>query len=127
MLLRLALLFSIVMVLFDVVMASFAKAASIDYSQFVLLSVFLYVGAGILAGRKIRNWFALLSIVIAAVVEAVLGGYLAALIGPGAQAPGMSDAYYYGTAVFAVLLNVILGAIGVAVGIRVGRSQRRAT
>jgi hypothetical protein len=123
--LRLALLFSIVMVLFDVAAATFAKATSVDYGQFVLLSVFLYIGAGILAGRKIRNWFAMFSIIIGAVVEALLGGYLAALIGPGAQAPGMSDAYYYGTAVFAVLLNVVMGAIGVAVGIRVGRAQRR--
>jgi hypothetical protein len=123
--LRLALLFSVVMVLFDVAAAAFAKATSVDYGQFVLLSVFLYIGAGILAGRKIRNWFAMFSIIIAAVVEALLGGYLAALIGPGAQAPGMSDAYYYGTAVFAVLLNVVMGAIGVAVGIRVGRAQRK--
>jgi hypothetical protein len=119
--LRLALLFSIVLVLFDVVAASIAKAASINYSQFVLLSVFLYIGAGILSGRKYR-WLGLGAIIITALVEVFLGGYLAALIGPGARPPGMSDGYYYGTAAFGVLLNVIMGAIGVAVGIRVRRT-----
>jgi hypothetical protein len=120
--LRLALLFSIVMVLFDVVAASIAKAASIDYGQFTILAAVIYVGMGILAGRWMRNWFALIPIVIAALVEVFAGGYLAALIGPGARGPGVSDASFYGVAAFGVLLNIVLGAIGIAVGVHVRRT-----
>jgi hypothetical protein len=120
--LRLALLFSVVMVLFDVAAASFAKATSVDYGQFVLLSSVLYVFAGILAGRFMRGWLALVPIIIAALVEAFLGGYLAALIGPGGRGPGVSDASFYGLAALCVLLNIVLGSAGIAVGIRVKRT-----
>jgi hypothetical protein len=120
--LRLALLFAVVMVLFDVAAASFAKATSVDYGQFVLLSSVLYVFAGILAGRFMRGWLALVPIIIAALVEAFLGGYLAALIGPGGRGPGVSDASFYGLAALGVLLNIVLGSAGIAVGIRVKRT-----
>jgi hypothetical protein len=119
--LRLALLFSLVMVLFDVAAASFAKATSVDYGQFVLLSSVLYVSMGLLAGRFMQTWLALVPIVIAALAEAFGGGYLAALIGPGGRGPGVSDASFYGVAAFGVLLNIVLGSAGIAVGVHVKR------
>ncbi|HEY3675825.1 MAG TPA: hypothetical protein VGK84_07500 [Candidatus Tumulicola sp.] len=120
--LRLALLYSIVFVLFDVAAAAFAKATSVDYGQFVLLSSVLYVFAGILAGRFMQSWLALVPIIIAALVEAFLGGYLAALIGPGGRGPGVSDLSFYGVAAFGVLLNILLGSAGIAVGVHVKRT-----
>jgi hypothetical protein len=120
--LRLALLFSIVMVLFDVAAASFAKATSVDYGQFVLLSSVLYVFAGLLAGRFMQSWLALIPIIVAALVEAFAGGCLAALIGPGGRGPGVSDASFYGLAALGVLLNIVLGSAGIAVGVHVKRT-----
>jgi hypothetical protein len=77
---------------------------------------------GLLAGRVMQSWLALVPIVIAALLEAFGGGYLAALIGPGGRGPGVSDASFYGLAALGVLLNIVLGSAGIAVGVPVKRA-----
>ncbi|MBV8117855.1 MAG: hypothetical protein JOZ01_07735 [Candidatus Eremiobacteraeota bacterium] len=94
---------------------------SFSYGQFVFIGLVLYVGFGIFAGQRLRVPRALIAIVLAALIDASLGSYVAARIGPGAtMAPGRT-VEIVGVALLGALLNVVLGALGVAVGARVAR------
>lgn len=121
--LRLALIFSVVVVLFDIVCATIAKLASITYANFLILSFVLYVALGIFAGRKLRHWQrAMFAIAVAAVADATVGWYATWLIGPGSLPNGATFVEILTGVVFAVAGGLLFGAIGVALGIRAARA-----
>ncbi len=60
----------------------------------------------------------MVAIVIAVAIEATLGWYVAALIGPG-YVPGWTVPVLILMGVEAAALALVIGAIGVAVGLRV--------
>jgi len=73
---------------------------------------------GIYAGRVVRSWAAVLPIAFAAVVDATVGWYLAAAIGPG-YVPGWTMRDLITLAIESAVLATIVGAAGVRVGVGV--------
>jgi len=73
---------------------------------------------GIYSGRVARSWNGMIAIFIAVAVEATLGWYVAALIGPG-YVPGWTVPVLILMGVEAAALALAIGAIGVAIGLRV--------
>jgi hypothetical protein len=73
---------------------------------------------GIYSGRVARSWNGMVAIFIAVAIEATLGWYVAALIGPG-YVPGWTVGVLILMGVEAAALALAIGAIGVAVGRRV--------
>jgi hypothetical protein len=114
-------LFAVILVAFAAIAAIIAKAAAINYGDFTLLGLFIYVAFGIFAGQRLRWWRALIALIVAALVDVSLGWYLAALIGPGRPLGSSGAVEIVGTALLAALLDVVFAAIGVAIGARVGR------
>ncbi|MGC1381690.1 MAG: hypothetical protein WA814_11790 [Candidatus Baltobacteraceae bacterium] len=121
--LRLALLFAIALVVYDVVAASIARALTISFDSFVVLALVLLFFMGLLAGRKARSWDGIVPVALAAAVEATVGWYLAALIGPG-YVPDWTVRTLLVMGVERALLSTVIGAAGVWVGIAVARSRR---
>ncbi len=117
--LRQALLFGLILVAFDAAAAAIARAAAFNYGHFALLGIVIYVGFGIYAGQRLRLGRALLAIAIAAAIDASLGAYVAALIGPGRPAPGTPASAIVGLAAITGILSASFGAVGVVVGTRV--------
>ena len=117
--LRLALIFGAIVVAFDVVAASVARAASINYGHFELLAVVLYAAFGIFAGQRLRWPRAVAAIAIAAAIDVFAGSYVASLIGAWISPWNQGDAMV--ATLLTGLLNVVVGAAGVAVGSRVVR------
>jgi hypothetical protein len=120
--LRLALIFALIMLLFDAVTATISKIASINYGNFALLAIVVYVFLGIYGGRTLRSWRALISVAVAAIVEATLGWYVAALIGPGLPPVAATQLEMVFTGVVSVIVATLFGAMGVAVGLRAARA-----
>jgi hypothetical protein len=83
MILRLAVVFSAIMAMYDVSTALIAKSVSVSYDSFLVPSWVLFFFMGILAGRTLRSWSGILPVAVAATVAATIGWYFAALIGPG--------------------------------------------
>jgi hypothetical protein len=118
--LRLALLFALIIVAFDAATALVARAFAINYGNFALLALVLYACFGIYAGQRLRWPRALLAIAIAVVVDAIVGTYVASLLGAWvAQGPYGRD--LAGSTLLTALLNLVVGAAGVGVGTRVVR------
>lgn len=114
-------LFAAILVAFAAIAAIVAKAAAINYGDFTLLGLLIYVAFGIFAGQRLRWWRALIALIVAALVDASLGWYVAALIGPGRPLASSGALEIIGTALLAALLDVVFAAIGIAIGARVGR------
>jgi hypothetical protein len=121
--LRTALLFSIVLVAYDAIAAGIARAISVSYDSFLVPELFLIFFMGIYAGRKRRSWAAFVAIAIAAAVEATLGWYVAAGIGPG-YVPGWTMRLLIVMAIEAAVLSAAIGVAGIAIGLRVGGVRR---
>jgi hypothetical protein len=115
--LRLALQFSAILIAFDAVAALVAKAVSVSYDSFVVLTVVLVFFMGIYAGRRRGLRGGILAIAIVACVEATIGWYVAALIGPG-YVPGWTMRLLIVMAAETALLEAVLGTIGVWIGQR---------
>ena len=113
--------FGLILVAFDAIAASIAQAARFNYGQFILLGLVVYVGLGIFAGQRLRWQRALAAILIAALIDASLGSYVAALIGPGRPVAGTPVREILAAAFLGALFNAIFGAIGVFIGGRVAR------
>jgi hypothetical protein len=120
---RLALLFSITLIAYDALTAAIAKALAVSYDSFAVLALVLLFFMGIFAGRQARSWSGMLTIAIAAGVEATAGWYVAALIGPG-FVPGWTMRGLIVMAIQEVLLSTLVGAVGVWVGLRVAGARR---
>jgi hypothetical protein len=122
--LALALIFSIALVAYDAIAAGAARAISVSYNSFLVPQLVLIFFMGILSGRKIRSWAALLPIAIAVTIEATLGWYVAALIGPG-YVPGWTMRLLVVMAIESAVLSAAIGAAGISIGLRVGGVRRR--
>lgn len=118
---RFAVMFSAIMLAFDVAGAFVAHVLGIDFGNFVFVAALAYVFFGFYAGRILRSWRALVSIVIAAVVDATLGTYFSTNIDPGIGASAVPEITAFGTAVY-LAIALTLGAVGVATGVRASRS-----
>lgn len=119
--LRLAVPFSIVAVLYDALAALLAKAIGISYDSFVVPAVVLFVFMGVYAGRKSGDWSGFVPVLVAALVHATLGWYVAALVGPG-RLPQWTTAEAAYVLVGGAFAPLIFGAAGVAAGIRAARA-----
>jgi hypothetical protein len=122
-LIRIALLFSIVLVAYDALAAIIAKLVGVSYTSFVLLALVLIFFMGVLAGRKARSWAGIVPVAIAATVEATAGWYAASLIGPG-YVPGWTMGGLIEMAIESALLSACVGAAGVWVGLGVAQARR---
>jgi|HubBroStandDraft_4_1064222.scaffolds.fasta_scaffold00006_14 hypothetical protein len=118
-----ALLFSVVLVLYDAVAALIARSLTISYDSFLVLSLVLIFFMGIYAGRK-RRGRGVVAIAIAAAIEATAGWYVAALIGPG-YVPGWTMKVLIVMAVEGWLLSTAIGFVGVGIGLRVAGPRGR--
>ncbi|MGA8576488.1 MAG: hypothetical protein WB609_12500 [Candidatus Cybelea sp.] len=121
--LRLALVFSVILVLYDGVAALIARSLTISYDSFLVLSLVLIFFMGVYAGRK-RRERGILAIAIAAAIETTAGWYVAALIGPG-YVVGWTVRALIVMAVEAWLLSAGVGFVGVGIGLRVAGPRRR--
>jgi hypothetical protein len=120
--LRLALLFSIILVAYDAVAALAARGISVSYDSFSVLALVVIFFMGIYAGRK-KRWRAIAVVVIASAVEATAGWYVAALIGPG-YVPGWTMRGLIVMAAQSALLSSAVGAVGVWIGVGVAGARR---
>jgi hypothetical protein len=116
---RLGLLFGLTAVVFAGLAATISRVAAINYGDFALLGVVMYVAFGIAAGQRLRASRAIISVCIAALIEVSLGSYVAALIAPGRPPPGTGTTELVGLAALTVAFSVACGSFGVAVGRRV--------
>ena len=122
---RLAIFFSVVIITYDALSAAIAKLVGVSYNSFLVLALLLFVFMGLLAGRKIRSWAGILPVVVAAVSDATIGWYIAALIGPG-YVPGWTMRDLVTLAIESAALATAIGAVGVWVGLRVAGVRRGA-
>ncbi len=116
--LRTALWFSAILVVYDVLAALIAEALTISYNSFLVLALVIVFFMGVYAGRLARSWDGVVAIAVAACVEATAGWYLAALIGPG-YVPGWTPRLLVVMAVESALLSTVIGSLGVWTGLRV--------
>jgi len=123
--LRLGLLFALVLVAYDALAAALAKWIGISYDSFVVLAVVLIFFMGIYAGRVRRSWDAIVPIVFASAIETTVGWYVAAAIGPG-YVPGWTMRDLIVSAAESAILFAAVGAVGVAIGLRVAGARRGA-
>ena len=114
--LPLALFFTAVLIAYDALTAAIAKAVGISFDSFLVLAWVLFFLMGVIAGRKF-GWFGLLAVAVAAALEATLGWYVAALIGPG-YVPGWTTQMLLLLAVERTLVSCAIAAAGVFIGRR---------
>lgn len=120
---RIALFFSVVIVAYDALTAVIAKVVGISYNSFLVLALVLFFFMGLFAGRKARSWAGLLPVATAAAADAIIGWYLAALIGPG-YVPGWTMRDLVTLAIESGVVATIIGAVGVWVGLGVAGARR---
>jgi hypothetical protein len=114
--LRLALFFTAVLILYDVLTAALAKAIGISYDSFLVLAWALFFFSGLISGRK-YGWFGMIPVAVTAALEATGGWYVAAAIGPG-YVPGWTMRILVTLALERALLSSAIGAAGVFIGRR---------
>lgn len=114
--LRLALFFTTVLVLYDALTAAIAKAIGISYDSFLVLAWVLFFFMGVIAGRK-YGWSGMIPVAVTAALEATAGWYVAAAIGPG-YVPGWTMGMLVTLAVERAVLSSAIGAAGVFIGRR---------
>lgn len=115
---RLALLFGAILIVCDAVSALIARAVGISYDTFIVPALVIIFFMGIYSGRVARAWIGMIAVFIAVAIEATLGWYVAALVGPG-YVPGWTVSMLILMGVEAAAVALVIGAIGVAVGMRV--------
>lgn len=119
---RLAVLFSAAILAYDAVAAAIAKALTVSFDSFLIPGLVLFVLMGVVAGRKARSWAALAPVAVAAAADSTLGWYIAGLLVP-SNFPNWSAFGYVLGALDAFALSAFLGAVGIAVGLRVGGAR----
>ncbi|MBV8530206.1 MAG: hypothetical protein JO104_02730 [Candidatus Eremiobacteraeota bacterium] len=115
--------FSAVLIAYDAAAATIAKVLTISYNSFLVLSLVIVFFMGVFAGRVAGSWLGILPVVVAAIVDATIGWYVAALIGPG-YIPGWTMRQLLTLAVESVLLSTAIGCVGVWVGMAVAGARR---
>ena len=123
--LKLALLFALAAIAFDAIGAALAKIFAFNYGHFALLAILLFIAFGFYAGRVLAPARALMAVVIAAVAEATLGWYVAALIGPARPTPGTAFYLIVAFAVIGVVVDSAAGWAGAFFGHRAARQGSR--
>lgn len=123
--LRLALLFCIIVVAYDAIAAVIARGLTISYNSFLIPGLVILFFMGVFSGRVARSWGGAFAVTVAAVADATLGWYVAALIGPG-YVPGWTPRALIVMGIESALLSIAVGWCGVWIGIRVARARRSA-
>jgi hypothetical protein len=123
--LRLALFFSVVIVAYDALSAAIAKVVGISYNSFLVLALVLFFFMGVVAGRKAASWGGIIPVAIAAAVDATIGWYVAAFIGPG-YVPGWTTRILVTLAIESAALATAIGCAGVWIGVGVAGARRGA-
>jgi hypothetical protein len=114
--LPLALFFTAILIAYDALTAAIAKVVGISYDSFLVLAWVLFFFMGVLAGRKF-GWSGLFAVIIAAALEATLGWYIAAAIGPG-YVPGWTMPMLAMLALERALVSSAIATAGVFIGRR---------
>jgi hypothetical protein len=121
--LRLTLLFAVVIIAYDAASAAIAKAVGVSYNSFLVLALVLFFLMGVYAGRVARSWAGAFPVLIAAIADATIGWYVAALIGPG-YVPGWTMRDLITLAVESAVAAAAIGAAGVWIGLSVAGVRR---
>ena len=121
--LRSALWFSAILLAYDALSALVAKALTISYNSFLVPALTMLFFMGVYAGRKAGSWAGVVPVIVAAVVDATAGWYLAALIGPG-YVPGWTARELLAMGIESAVLSTAVGCAGVWVGLRVAGARR---
>lgn len=121
--LRLALLFSAIVVAFAGSSAALAKSLTISYDSFLVLALVVLFFMGVFAGRRAGSWSGMFPIAIAAIAWATIGWYVAALVGPG-FVPGWTVRDLMVMAVESTLLATAVGAAGLWIGLGVAGARQ---
>ena len=120
--LRLAAIFSAIILVFDVLWALLAKAVSINWGTSLILSAVLYVAMGVYAGVRLGIWQrATIAIAIAALVDWTLGWFIAWSIGPGFVFNSPSPVELLAGVIFGTLYGTAFGAVGAFFGCRAAK------
>jgi hypothetical protein len=119
---RLGLAFAAILIVCDVISAAIARAVGISYDTFIVPALVILFFMGVYSGRVARAWSGLTAVVIAVAIETTLGWYVASLIGPG-YVPGWTVPALIVMGAQAAMLAIVVGAIGVAVGVRVSGAR----
>jgi hypothetical protein len=120
--LRLALIYAAILIAYDALAAAVARSITISYDSFLVLSLVIVFFMGVYAGRK-KQWRGVVVVAIAAALEATVGWYVAALIGPG-YVPGWTMQTLVVMALEGALLATVIGAAGVWIGLGVAGARR---
>ena len=118
--LRLALLFSVTIVVFDTIVSAIARAVGVSYGSFLLVGLVLYVLFGIVAGQRLRRPRAFVVILIVVVIDATLGTLAAASVGSWVKGSTARDLIV--AISLTSVLSLCVGAVGVAFGARARRA-----
>jgi hypothetical protein len=122
--LPLAIFFTAILIAYDASTAAIARAIGVSYDSFLVLAWVLFFIMGVLAGRKF-GWPGLIVVAVAAVLDATLGWYIAAAIGPG-YVPGWTMRMLVVLAFERALLSSAIAAAGVFIGRRSSPPSTRA-
>lgn len=120
---RLATIYAISAVAYDLIAALIARAFSINFGNFAIFCIILFIGAGIYAGRTLPPRRAVVAIVIAAIAEATLGWYVAAIIGPARPTSNVSWSSIVFLAIVGIAIDTAAGLLGVMFGARAARHR----
>jgi len=118
--LRLALIFGLAIVVFDVVVSAIARAVGVSYGSFLLLALVLYALLGIFAGQRLRWPRAFVAVVIVVAIDATLGNFAAASVGSWIKGSTTRDIVV--AISLTSLLSLCVGAVGIAFGSRARRA-----
>ncbi len=121
--LRLALPFAALLVAYDALTALVAKALTISYNSFLVPALVIIFFMGVYAGRVTRSWAGIFPVALAACLDATLGWYVAALIGPG-FVPGWTTRQLVAMGLESAALSTAVGCAGIWIGLRVARLRR---
>jgi hypothetical protein len=114
--LPLAIFFTAIIIAYDALTATIARAVGVSYDSFLVIAWVLFFVMGVLAGRKF-GWPGLIVVALAAALDATLGWYIAAAIGPG-YVPGWTVRMLVVLALERGLLSIAIAATGVFIGRR---------
>ena len=123
--LRLASIFAAIAIAFEIIGALIARLFAFNYDQLAILGVVIFVAMGLYAGRMLPVGRAIVAVAIAAALDASLGWWLAAAIGPARPPDSLSEFQIVAWAIVIALVDVAFAGAGIAVGHRMRTHQER--
>jgi hypothetical protein len=120
--LRLAVLYAVVIVVYSALAALFTQLTVVTYENALIPGLVLYLVMGVYAGTQLRSRRALVSVAVPALVQPTAGWFVASLL-----YPSFSYGWTFSIVVMAIawcLLGFGVGAAGVWMGLGAAGSRR---